>query len=156
MTDTHLTDRSDRERAAIELLDETFDLDRECSRCEIQMELGIVFGNTENSFATGVIVCPHCGYESSHLTADPGGRATEYPERLMVEESMEWVPPWHPGNEDIKSDWACCCGKTWKTHGAATRHALHEHPDDMSMSIRSHDRYPWDEKNLPPKTEIDE
>lgn len=131
----------ERRRAAEELLRDTFDLDEECQECELPLELSLIFGDED--CAIGVSVCPNCGHYGRTLTADPAGVATEHPYDLMFRTAMRWVPPWHPGREDVTSDWRCACGQTWKSSHKLRVHALQEHPDQLRMSMHRHDRYPW-------------
>lgn len=125
---------------ALEVLHDHYKLE-ECSRCEIREEFGLVLGDAD--CAIGVAVCPNCGYESRLLIADTAGVSTEHPYNHMYKLAMRWVPDWHPGEEDVTSDWRCSCGKHWKTSDEARIHIYQEHPDRGHLSIADHDRYPW-------------
>lgn len=131
----------DKPTEATELLAETFDLDDTCNKCDIALELGLVLGNA--SFAAGVLVCPNCGYYGRNLTADPDGKGCEDEYKQLVESTMRWVPPWHPGSADVTSDWRCHCGRTWKSSEIARKHIQKHHPEKTRLSMVQHDRYPW-------------
>lgn len=136
---------TDDRQAALELLHDHYDLE-ECPKCEIREEFGLVLG--DRGCAIGVAVCPHCGYHSRCLTADPAGVATDHPYDQLYRIAMEWVPDWHPDEEDVTADWSCACGKTWKTKRERELHIAKQHPDDWSISMRHHDRYPCDNVDL--------
>lgn len=137
MPETHL-------EAAHDLLAETYELEA-CSRCDIREEWGLVLG--DGDCAIGVAVCPHCGYHSRHVTHDPTGVIDEYPYDHMFDVAMRWVPEWHPGNEDLRSDWRCACGEVWRDHDKAHVHVYQHHPEKPRLRSVEHDRYPW--KNVP-------
>lgn len=131
----------DEPEEATKLLDDHYDLDRDCSRCDVSLELGLVLGNS--LFAVGVLVCPNCGYEGHDLIADPNGKASDDEYKQLIDGAMQWVPPWHPGSADVTADWRCACGKTWKSSELANKHVEAEHPSKSRLSMVRHDRYPW-------------
>lgn len=109
------------------------------------MELGLVLGN--KTFAVGVLICPHCGYQGRELIADPNGKATDDEYSQLIDGAAQWIPPWHPGSADVTADWRCYCGKEWKSSELAEKHIEAEHPNKKRLSMVRHDRYPW--KNTP-------
>lgn len=135
----------ERTQQALAVLEDHYDLE-ECSRCEVREEWGLVLGDAD--CAIGVAVCPNCGYESRCCTAAPDASVLDHPYDHMHKLAMRWVPPWHPGDEDVRADWRCACGKTWRSSDEARIHVYQQHPDRTHLDLVDHDRYPWDNVGL--------